>query len=70
LGVLFSVPEMVHVLVVSLRVNLVITEKFCRLLAPVSGSSSSFAVTASPPRSIPRPAVPEISFMRMVLPVP
>jgi hypothetical protein len=68
LGVELSTPWMVvaplEVVVAEVR-----TGKFCRLLAPVSGSLGSFRVRPSPLRSMPRPSFEKMELERTRLPV-
>ena len=45
------------------------TGKFCRLLAPVSASPTSLAVTPLLARSMPRSVFPSSEFLRIALPV-
>src|SRR5713226_8865879 len=65
-GVLFSVPWTVTA---GPQAAAVRTGEFCRLLAPVSGSPASFAVTPIGDRSMPRPALPTIAFPSISFPV-
>ena len=73
-ALLFSVPETVVVPAEESLVAEVMTGKFWRLLAPVSGSSVSLAVTplgssVPPERSMPRPAFWKMELERTLLPV-
>src|SRR5436309_1820743 len=60
LGVLLRVPMIVP------PVAEVITGKFCRLFAPVSGSWLSLGVTPTGPRSVPRAPLLKMEFFRIV----
>src|SRR5262249_43694771 len=62
---LFRVPEIVT-LPTAIEAE-VMTGKFCRSLGPVSASQSSFGVTPSPARSMPRPPFEKIEFPRIGL---